>query len=487
MHDNNSHSHCSYLQLQHQPPLEPHELGVARGESAEFFPHPRIRYQPQLASALHNKDLCLIRQRLDEDASTLDMSFMLAQRGRVVVDIPIPPKTCKLIIALLIAVRSYHFIIIVIEPVAASLLPSRAYYTMVAGSMLGGTSTFPTSLAHPTRAARSQKRCVALVCSAATPVPLPASTTLPASVTWKQCAWPRAFGADVDLGTFIAQGSFGRVYTGVLRNSSTPCAVKVLSKQHTKVQHEVELLQQLQGVPGVLELHGVYEDTDNVYLVTELCRGGTISDFLAAHGRMSEREAASVLSSLLTVLVACHQAGVVYSDIKPTNLLIRGTYPHRGATLEAVVGDYGLAQALAPGDTLSKPVGTPMYMAPELFMCSYDHAADMWGVGMLLYQMLVGRLPFFDTETTPSPMELAITLMAGELDLRAPELATASPEVVDLIAMLLNRDPAERPTAQHALAHPWFAKLSATKDWVLPEWSRRSIDVQLRSTFDEEE
>lgn len=354
-------------------------------------------------------------------------------------------------------------------------------------------------VAHPHRAIPYNARRTAVVRCAATPVHT-TPTTVPASsapTVWQQCAWPRAFNADVDLGGFVAQGSFGRVYAGMLRSTSTPCAVKVLSKQHSsiqaeryraKVQHEVELLQQLQGVPGVLELHGVYEDADNVYLVTELCTGGTLADFLTTHGRMSEREAASVLRSLLTVLAACHQDGVVYSDIKPTNLMLRDTYPHPGAALEVVVGDYGLAQALAPGSTLSKPVGTPMYMAPELFLCSYDHAADMWGVGMLLYQMLVGRLPFFDTlNTPPSPMELAITLMAGELDLRAPELTTASPEAIDLIAALLNRDPAERPSAQSALVHPWFARLSATKDWVLPEWSRRSIDVQLRGTFDEEE
>lgn len=286
------------------------------------------------------------------------------------------------------------------------------------------------------------------------------------------------------------------MYKGTLSTNDQPCAVKVLSKQHTtieaerykaKVQHEVELLQQLQGVPGALQLHGVYEDDDTVFLVTELCAGGTLGDFLATHGRMSEREAAAVILPLLSVLAACHRAGVVYSDIKPQNLMIRDAYPHPGAGLEVVVADFGLSQAIPPGGTLSKPVGTPLYMAPELFLCAYDQAADMWGVGMLLYQLLTGRLPFFDTDSTPSPMELAITLMAGELDLRAPELATASPDVVDLIAGLLNRDPDARLTAEQALAHPWFAALAATREWALPQWSKRSIGVQLRGTFDEEE
>lgn len=358
----------------------------------------------------------------------------------------------------------------------------------------------PAALPSHTNGARSsplQQRCARTVRCAATPA-LPPQTTVPASadVTTRQCAWPRQFAADVDLGGFIAQGSFGRVYAGVLRNTSTPCAIKVLSKQHksiqaerykAKVQQEVELLQQLQGVPGVLELHGVYDDANNYYIVSELCQGGTLADFLATHGRMSEREAAAVMAPLLSVLAACHDANVVYSDIKPSNLMVRDLYPQPGASLDVVVADYGLAQAITPGSTLSKPTGTPLYMAPELFMCAYDQSADMWGVGMLLYQCLTGRLPFFDSQSTPSPMELAVTLMAGELDLRVPELTTASPEVVDLIAALLSRDPADRPSAQQALAHPWFARLSATQDWVLPAWSRRSIDVRLPGTFDEEE
>lgn len=310
-----------------------------------------------------------------------------------------------------------------------------------------------------------------------------------------QCTWPRHFESDVELGAFIAQGSFGRVYAGTHRINGEPCAIKVLSKQHrsiaaeryqAKLQHEVEVLQDLQGVAGALQLQGVYEDEDNVYLVTELCEGGSLADFLDTHGgRMSEREAAAVLRSLLSVLDACHQRGIVYSDIKPGNIMLRHDYPQPNSALECVVADYGLSQRAPLGTTLCKPTGTPMYMAPELFMCAYDHQADMWGVGMLLYQMLVGRLPFFEPGVKHSPMELAITLMAAELDLRVPELSTASPQVLDLLAGLLDRDPAARPTPQQALAHPWLVRLQETQAWALPEWTRRSIDVQLQATMDE--
>ncbi len=248
----------------------------------------------------------------------------------------------------------------------------------------------------------------------------------------------------------------------------------------------MEVLQELQGVPGALQLQGVYEDDDNVYLVTELCAGGTLADFLHTHGgRMSEREAATVLRALLSVLHACHQNGVVYSDIKPANIMLRTKYPEPMAALDVVVADFGGSQRAALGTTLSRPMGTPMYMAPELFMCSYDHQADMWGVGMLLYQMLVGRVPFFKPGVKHSPMELAFTLMAAELDLRVPELSTASPEVLDLLTGLLNRDPAARPTPAQALEHPWFVRLMETQAWALPEWTRRSIDVQLQATMDE--
>lgn len=303
---------------------------------------------------------------------------------------------------------------------------------------------------------------------------------------WQACSWPCCFERDYKLGEFIARGSFGRVYAATAARGGGRVAVKVLAKRREgvaaaryqeKVEKEVAVLEELQGSSdGVLALRGVYQDADNVYIITELATGGDLGAFLERHGRMTEREAARGLRTLVAALATCHARGILYGDVKPANFLLRAPYPPPPgaptAPLDLVVADFGGVQRLdAGGGGVARPAGTPLYLAPEVFMCDYGAQSDVWGAGMLLHQLLTGDLPFVGGGGKLAPMELALAVMTGELDTSTPEWQRLSPEAQDLIARMLDRDPDARITPAQALAHPWFGAAAAADadEWLLPD------------------
>jgi serine/threonine protein kinase len=152
--------------------------------------------------------------------------------------------------------------------------------------------------------------------------------------------------------------------------------VKVIPKQRNgataehvtaKIQQEVEILRRMQGRPEALKLKGVFEDDENAYIVTELCRGGTLERFLATCGALSEQEAAGVIHDILSVLAECHRQRICYADVKPANFLLKEPYSDNATEstdlgsdsnhLAVRVADFGCSQHVTKGSKLAKKNG----------------------------------------------------------------------------------------------------------------------------------
>src|SRR5438270_1175779 len=118
--------------------------------------------------------------------------------------------------------------------------------------------------------------------------------------------------------------------------------------------------------------------------------GGTLREYLLQRKRLTLEEAASFIDQVASALQYAHDHGVVHRDVKPSNILLR---PDGYAYL----GDFGLAKAKMEGDSLTHAgtmVGTPEYMAPEQSNGINDHRSDIYSLGIILYQMLTGQVPF---------------------------------------------------------------------------------------------
>ncbi len=177
---------------------------------------------------------------------------------------------------------------------------------------------------------------------------------------------------------------------------------------------------------------------DAVYLIMEYVDGATLGQVIEREGPLSEPRAAGIALQMLSILDAAHALGIVHRDIKPANIMIT-------AAGQVKLADFGIAHMVG-GTRLtgSGVIGTPAYMAPEQLQgLDITPAADLWALGVTLYDAVAGRNPF-DRQTTAATFHAI--LMA---DLPS---APCGPPLAPVITGLLVRDPAQRMSTQQARA-----------------------------------
>ena len=187
---------------------------------------------------------------------------------------------------------------------------------------------------------------------------------------------------------------------------------------------------------------------------------------LQDQGSLTEQEAARVTQNIVSVLAECHRQHICYADVKPANFLLKHMYPDPRVlvdpgciqrNIELKVADFGCSQHVSGGVKLNKKGGTPLYMAPELFMRHWGIESDMWAMGMLLYQLLAGRMPLWtSSEQMRDPLSVMSAILSGDIDFTGDEWLGVSPDAIDLCKSLLDRDYNTRATAAQTLAHPWL-------------------------------
>ncbi|MFO0617137.1 MAG: serine/threonine-protein kinase [Polyangiaceae bacterium] len=268
----------------------------------------------------------------------------------------------------------------------------------------------------------------------------------------------RADGRPDEIGGYRLAGEIGRGASAAVWEGTAPdggrVAVKILARGAESARRRFEREGRLLGAldhPGITRLVRDGSRDDPAFLALELVEGRTLSELLVAP--LPTEQAADLLVQVVSALGHAHERGVVHRDLKPTNVAVRPTG-------EVVVLDFGLAQVY--GDTgegisittVGTRVGTPSWMAPEqAFGDAVDHRADLWSVGVLLYQCLSGRLPL----VASSRAQFFRMLLAGAvipLDVVAPD---APADLAALVRELLVPDPSGRPPS---LA-PAFELLSA--------------------------
>eukprot|EP00742_Colponemidia_sp_Colp-10_P019058 GILJ01022079.1.p1 GENE.GILJ01022079.1~~GILJ01022079.1.p1 ORF type:complete len:457 (-),score=66.13 GILJ01022079.1:268-1608(-) len=161
-----------------------------------------------------------------------------------------------------------------------------------------------------------------------------------------------------------------------------------------------------------------------------------------------------------------HGKGYMHCDLKPENLLLVRAPLIDEEVTSIKLADFGLAQALQKESMPTKCCGSPLYMAPEILQVgfqktrpSYDEKADMWSAGVVVYLLLSGLIPFFGR----TPNEIFKTVLTTQHNFTNAVWESVSDEAKDFINRLFEKDPANRLSADEALAHPWM-KLSAEED-----------------------
>lgn len=248
----------------------------------------------------------------------------------------------------------------------------------------------------------------------------------------------------------LGRGCFGSVLLVRERTSSRVSAVKVVgtsSPDEECPMREPELLRAARH-PHVIALIEVYQSPTTLFIMQEAARTDLMAHAAASpSGVLTEREVRRLLTGLLGAVRHIHNLRIVHRDIKSTNVLLS----ERG---EALLADFGLATRLPDHGLLTSVCGTHDYLAPEMIRCGhgevegYGTSVDLWGVGLLLYALLVGGNPF-ERDTDIATLQ---AILAGDLEL--PDGISASTR--SFIRSLLETDPERRLTAKAALQAPWL-------------------------------
>ncbi len=281
--------------------------------------------------------------------------------------------------------------------------------------------------------------------------PGPTEPQLPAHVG-PGCVLASRYRIESKIGT----GSFGAVFKATHLELQSLVAVKVLG---TSVATDPDALGRFRR-EGISACHVKHPNAVAVvdfgvtemgiaYLVMEYLQGRSLDHEMEILGHLPPQRCAKILVPVCGALAEAHRAGIVHRDVKPSNIFL-----HRHARREVPkVLDFGIAR-LAGGAALQQSLtvdgsllGTPAYMAPERFSSQpYDGRSDVYSLGITLYQMLAGRLPF----VTPHRDPLAMAMMQRNEE--PPPLSGQNPpvpaEMEAVVLQALRKDPAERPGAE---------------------------------------
>eukprot|EP00743_Colponemidia_sp_Colp-15_P004051 GILK01004370.1.p1 GENE.GILK01004370.1~~GILK01004370.1.p1 ORF type:complete len:931 (+),score=151.79 GILK01004370.1:61-2793(+) len=264
----------------------------------------------------------------------------------------------------------------------------------------------------------------------------------------------------------IGHGKFSHVHVAVERSTGIEYAVKVIDKTSLNVQ-EKELLRseiaimKLLHHPHVIAMKDIFNTKQYIYIVMELVKGGELFDAIVGRKYLTEIESARIVKQLLSTTNYLHACGIIHRDLKPENILLSSAQPLG----DIKITDFGLSKLVGPSDILKVPCGTLAYVAPEvLTMEGYDKGADVWSIGVIMYLLLRGRLPF---DSRDKEVIIQKTL-EGRLDFSDDHWQRISDAAKDLIRKLLKTDPSQRITIDAAMQHPWIVTPSAVIIGPLP-------------------
>ncbi|XP_018472824.1 CDPK-related kinase 1 isoform X2 [Raphanus sativus] len=269
----------------------------------------------------------------------------------------------------------------------------------------------------------------------------------------KSFGFSKHFGSHYEVDGEVGRGHFGYTCSAKGKKGSLKgqeVAVKMTTAIAIEdVSREVKILRALTGHKNLVQFHDAFEDNENVYIVMELCKGGELLDkILQRGGKYSEDDAKQVMVQILSVVAYCHLQGVVHRDLKPENFLF--STKDETSPLKAI--DFGLSDYVKPDERLNDIVGSAYYVAPEVLHRTYGTEADMWSIGVIAYILLCGSRPFW--ARTESGIFRAVLKSVPNFE-EAP-WPSLSPEAVDFVKRLLNKDYRKRLTAAQALCHPWL-------------------------------
>ena len=253
-------------------------------------------------------------------------------------------------------------------------------------------------------------------------------------------------------GRLLGKGGFAKCYEFTCSENKKIFAAKVVAKSglvksraKQKLISEIKIHKSLHH-PQIVAFEHYFEDTENVYILLEMCHNQTLNELLKRRKRLTEIEVQCYIVQLIKALKYLHSHRVIHRDLKLGNLFLTDK-------MELKVGDFGLATKLDfEGERKRTVCGTPNYIAPEILdgKTGHSYEVDIWSLGVIIYTLIIGKPPFEtrDVKTTYKRIKMNAY--------NFPDTAIISEAAKNLISQILVTDPAKRPTLDQILTHDFF-------------------------------
>jgi calcium/calmodulin-dependent protein kinase I len=267
----------------------------------------------------------------------------------------------------------------------------------------------------------------------------------------------------------LGRGAFSIVKLAVEKETGNKYAVKIIHKSNVgqdmaRLQTEMEILKKVNH-PNIISLKEIIDTKNCLFIVTELVTGGELFDKIVELGQYSEKDAATLVSKMVSAIDYLHDINIVHRDLKPENLLLKDA----ANISEVKLADFGLSKIVGTKVMMQTACGTPGYVAPEVLNATgYDKEVDMWSIGVITYILLCGFPPFYN-DSLP---ELFEQIMKADYDFPEDYWKDVSEEAKDFIRRLLVVDPSKRMTGKDALKHPWLLPSTSASAHKLPRFNQ---------------
>ena len=255
----------------------------------------------------------------------------------------------------------------------------------------------------------------------------------------------------------LGEGIFGSVKLGVEKKTKERVAIKIIKKKKAKpsdielVRTEIDIMK-LCHHPNVVHLLDHFENADYIFIVMEYIRGGRLTDYMKEKKfHFSEKRAAEIIYEIAIGVKYLHKYGIIHRDLKPDNIML--TESNDKGHIKIM--DFGLSKILGKKEKTSDGFGTLTFVSPEVLIRKpYNKEIDIWSIGVILYLILSGDLPFDDEED--DEQKIAKSIVYNEVEFPSKKFGNKSKEVIELIKRCLTKEPKDRIKIDEIIKSDWI-------------------------------